>query len=303
MDTKHLITFVNLAETQNYLRVSEKLRYAPSTLAKHSQLLEQELNTKLFERDGNHIVLTVDGKNYLPYVKTLLQDYRNLLDAVSPANSMQGTVTIGGGETLLAGTLKHTIVDYALQYPNIKLAINIICCARVPASLRRGDLDIGFHYLQKDECLPGYQTFPLVQDTVMLVGRHDDPVLQGGTLELSQLRGKDFYLTYEDCCFTAEFRERMQAAGVRPRHEKFFGAVSTNLDCVLCKGGYTLLPESAAMQILKEKEGFAAAFLCGKPFYTWGQILVNNDKYLTRPMQELIHKSKNQVDAMMQVKA
>ena len=128
-------------------------------------------------------------------------------------------------------------------------------------------------------------------------------LFRSGAVQAPQLNGKDFYLTYEDCCFTAEFRERMREAGVHPRHEKFFGAVSTNLDCVLNKGGYTLLPETAAMQILKEKEGFAAAFLWGKPFYTWGQILVNNDKYLTRPMQELIHKSKNQVDAMMRVKA
>ncbi|MEA5134514.1 MAG: LysR family transcriptional regulator [Candidatus Fimivivens sp.] len=294
MDTKHLKTFVMLAETQNYLRASERLRYAPSTLAKHIQLLETELNSKLFERDGNRISLTIDGHAYLPYAKALLRDYRALLDAVSPCNSMQGTVSVGGGETLLAGTLKPAMVGYAMQYPNVSLALHIICCARVPAWLRRGELDIGFHYLQKDEQMPGYITYPLLRDTVMLVGRADDPVMNNGLADYSCLHRKNFFLTYEDCCFTAEFRERMIEAGAEPGREKFFGAVSTNLDCIRSEGGYTLLPKTAADQMLRGSPELATAFLPGKPFYTWGQMLVNSCKYLTRPMQELLQVCEKQ---------
>lgn len=282
------MTFVTLADSQNYLRASEKLRYAPSTLAKHIQLLEDELHAKLFERDGNHIALTDNGKAYLPYAKAMLRDYRELLDAAAPCNSMKGTVCVGGGETLLAGTLEPVMINYAQQYPNVGLALHIICCARVPSWLRSGELDIGFHYLQRDERLPGYITYPLLRDTVMLVGRADDTAMGSGMIDYKELHGKNFFFTYEDCCFTAEFRERMSGAGVEPGKEQFFGAVSTNLDCIRSEGGYTLLPQSAVGQMLRGSSELTAAYLPGTPFYTWGQMLVNSGKYLTRPMQELL---------------
>ena len=39
MDTKHLTTFVKLAQTLNYQKAARSLQYSPSTLFKHVQLL------------------------------------------------------------------------------------------------------------------------------------------------------------------------------------------------------------------------------------------------------------------------
>ena len=45
MDTKQLKTFVVLAKEKNYIKASEILNYAPSTLAKHIHALEAEFST------------------------------------------------------------------------------------------------------------------------------------------------------------------------------------------------------------------------------------------------------------------
>jgi DNA-binding transcriptional LysR family regulator len=89
----------------------------------------------------------------LPYAKAMLRDYRELLDAAAPCNSMKGTVCVGGGENLLAGTLEPVMINYAQQYPNVGWRCTssaapecLLGCAR--------ELDIGFHYLQRDERLP-----------------------------------------------------------------------------------------------------------------------------------------------------
>ena len=53
MDIKQLITFRTLAQEKNYMKTSEKLSYAPSTLAKHIRSLEDELQVQLVEyRNG-----------------------------------------------------------------------------------------------------------------------------------------------------------------------------------------------------------------------------------------------------------
>lgn len=42
MDTKHLKTFITMAQTLNYQETSKILSYAPSTLSKHIESLEKE---------------------------------------------------------------------------------------------------------------------------------------------------------------------------------------------------------------------------------------------------------------------
>ena len=46
--------------------------------------------------------------------------------------------------------------------------------------------------------------------------------------------------------------------------------------------------------MLRGAPELAVAFLPGKPFYTWGQMLINSCKYLTRPMQELLQVCEKQ---------
>ena len=52
MDTKHLTTFVKLAQTLNYQKAARSLQYSPSTLFKHVQLLEEEMGVSLLAKEG-----------------------------------------------------------------------------------------------------------------------------------------------------------------------------------------------------------------------------------------------------------
>ena len=48
MDTKQLLTMITLSQTLYYQKAAEQLQYAPSTLFKHIQMLEQEVGAPLF---------------------------------------------------------------------------------------------------------------------------------------------------------------------------------------------------------------------------------------------------------------
>lgn len=48
MDTKQLLTMITLSQTLNYQKAAEQLQYAPSTLFKHIQMLEQEVGAPAF---------------------------------------------------------------------------------------------------------------------------------------------------------------------------------------------------------------------------------------------------------------
>ena len=75
MDTKQLKTFVVLAKEKNYIKASEILNYAPSTLAKHIHALEAEFSTTFVHFRNGAICLTKDGEIFLPYAKEMLKMY------------------------------------------------------------------------------------------------------------------------------------------------------------------------------------------------------------------------------------
>lgn len=55
MDIKQLLTMITLSQTFNYQKAAEQLQYAPSTLFKHIQMLEQEVGAPLFGKTGRQL--------------------------------------------------------------------------------------------------------------------------------------------------------------------------------------------------------------------------------------------------------
>lgn len=72
MDIKQLITLKTLSVEKNYLKASDKLNYAPSTLSKHIRTLEDELQVQLVEFRNNKIELTENGMKFMKYAEKFL---------------------------------------------------------------------------------------------------------------------------------------------------------------------------------------------------------------------------------------
>lgn len=70
------------------------LGYTQSSITTQIQLLEQELNTRLFDRLGNRVVLTGQGQCFLTYVNQILALASEAKEAVSNSTTFKGTVTI-----------------------------------------------------------------------------------------------------------------------------------------------------------------------------------------------------------------
>ena len=64
MDIKQLLTMITLSQTLNYQKAAEQLQYAPSTLFKHIQMLEQEVGAPLFCKTGRQLALTRQGEAF-----------------------------------------------------------------------------------------------------------------------------------------------------------------------------------------------------------------------------------------------
>ena len=102
MDIKQLVTFAALEQEKSYIKVSERLNYAPSTLAKHIHSLEDELQTRLVEYRGGRIELTADGRKFMGYARELLDIYARLQEEFNRSQAIPGCIRVAGGELIFS---------------------------------------------------------------------------------------------------------------------------------------------------------------------------------------------------------
>ena len=68
MNLNHLYYFRALAKEEHYTRTADMLSITQPSLSHAISMLEQELETNLFEKRGRNVVLTKYGKVFLEYV-------------------------------------------------------------------------------------------------------------------------------------------------------------------------------------------------------------------------------------------
>lgn len=73
MEFRNIETFVRAAELLSFSRTAEELGYSQAAITVQIRQLEEELDTKLFDRVGRHVALTAKGEGFLPYAEEILR--------------------------------------------------------------------------------------------------------------------------------------------------------------------------------------------------------------------------------------
>ena len=87
MTLQQLNDVIAIAETGSFNRAAERLYISQPSLTSAIKELEKELDVILFNRSGKGATLTAEGVNFLPYARSVIMQYRNLLDAYGKAGS------------------------------------------------------------------------------------------------------------------------------------------------------------------------------------------------------------------------
>ena len=65
MEIRQLATFIRVAQFNSFSRAAESLGYSQSAVTVQIRQLEEELDTRLFDRMGKRIALTDTGERFL----------------------------------------------------------------------------------------------------------------------------------------------------------------------------------------------------------------------------------------------
>lgn len=289
MDTKQLTTFVTLAEVKNYIKAAERLNYAPSTLAKHIHSLESELGVKLVEYRENKILLTVDGKRFYGYAVKMLGAYWDAAEEFSSLGEVRGSIRIAGGEPVVGLSLARLFLDFSARYPEVTANVQTTCCARVPGWIRNREVDLGYIHEMEPVENDTYGSVPLFSEPICFLTTVRNPLAQKENVRYGDFNGQKFAFTYDNCCFTAAFRDRMGKERVTPASELFLGSVSAVTSSVLQEDRIALIPHSAVPHL--KGMGLVCLDWKDEPIRPWVQIIYDKNRRLNPAEKELIRQT------------
>lgn len=297
MDTKQLTTFVTLAEVNNYVKAADRLNYAPSTLAKHIHSLEAELGVKLVEYRESKIHLTSDGRRFYSYATKMLDTYWDAAEEFSSLGGIHGVIHIAGGEPIVGFSLARLFLDFSTQYPEVSVNVQTTCCARVPAWIRGREVDMGYIHVMEPIKNDAYISVPLFSEPICFLTTPKNRLAKKAGIFYRDFEGQKFAFTYDNCCFTAAFRERMQKEGVTPASELFLGSVSAVTRSVFQDDRIALIPYSAVPHL--REEGLVRLDWQDEFIRPWIQILYERNRRLNPTEKELIRQTQRFVEDLI----
>lgn len=250
MDIKQLKTFIVLASEQNYIKASEKLNYAPSTLAKHIRALENEFDSTFVVFSNGSIHLTSSGEKFLDYATRMLRVYEEC-ETEFKKDVIKPVISVAGGELMVAYSFGTFFQNYQKDLTTSSIELNTICCAKVPNWLENRECDIGYVQMVDMRDSGNAKVLPLFQEKLCIMTSQNNPLAHASEVNMQDFENSSFAFTYAECCFTSTFRKLMKQSGVHLKSELFLGSVRAVVDSCLRENRLCLIPY-ASLEKIKE---------------------------------------------------
>lgn len=224
MDISCFREFAVLAETKNDWAAAERLFIGQSSLSKHIQTLEKQLDAPLFERTSRKVELMEFGWLMLPYARRIIkvqQEYHTAADRYLHRETE--TLTIASIPVMAQYHITDALLSFQSEWPSVQLHTLEEDTIVIRDALFRGECDLAFFrdsplYLEHD---PDREVqlikIPFYQDTLVAVLPLGHPLAGAGHLELSQLAQENFALIKQESMPYKLCIRACQRAGFSPK--------------------------------------------------------------------------------------
>ena len=203
METEWLRTFIVAAKTENFRETAEQRFITQSTVSKHMQHLEKELQTTLFERQGKQVKLNRIGANFLLQAEKMIATIdEGLQNTASFMDGYTSQLTIGVAPQIANSTLPVIIHTFQQQRPSIQITIELLKSNEIGEAVYAGVVDIGLSKLTSTRDILAVH---LAQEPLQLIA----PMSKRATDALTLLQ-QEIILTYEYAPYWQDIQQVLQ---------------------------------------------------------------------------------------------
>ncbi|MBV4478936.1 LysR family transcriptional regulator [Pseudomonas khavaziana] len=199
LDLRKLRYFLTVAEELHFGRAAIRLHLAQPPLTRQISALEAELGFKLFDRTSRTVTLTAQGRAFLPYARSVLEQVQ-LAQVIAGklAAGTAGQLTLGYVSSIaLSDLFSRAIQAFAQRFPDVQLTLVECASGGLGAQVADGRLDIGLSRLLPKNT--DVQVLSLGEERLVAAVSSDSPLASQAMVSLAQLS------TYPLILFPADY--------------------------------------------------------------------------------------------------
>lgn len=187
--------FVKVIECGGFTRAAEELNYTQSAVSQMIHTLEEELSATLLLRSRGGIELTADGKEYLPYIRSICNAHRELRAKYGEMQGLQeGIIRIGTFTSVSGNWLPPMMKEFKENYPTVQFVLQQGEYTNIGQWIKEGSVDFGFVY---PNAVKGLELEVLFQDYMVAVLPPNHPLAKKESVSLKDLADETYILLDE----------------------------------------------------------------------------------------------------------
>lgn len=286
MDLRLIRTFFKVAELESFTAAANKLGYAQSTVTAQIKLLENDLNTILFERIGKGIFLTKDGRTFLPYAKQLIGMEREIYNIFGSSTKNNGSLIIGAAQSLCNELVPCILEEYKSKYPDVTIKIKFEDSCSFLQMLKQNEIDLAFSIGQQvhsDEFL----SFAQREEQMCFLAAPDYSLAKENKITLEQIKQYPLLLTEKGCTYHTQLMQLAEEHSVSLNIMLESGNMQLLKQFAIKGLGITFLPLTAVEESITKKELIVLPWQ-EKRFHVVSEVLYHKDKYISPVLKSFL---------------
>ena len=244
MTLDQLKYFVAAATYQHIGKAANAVAISPSVISSAIASLEDEFQTKFFEKKGRNIFLTLDGKKMLEKSKGILSEVNNLKSVIKETPlSLEGHFRLGASHFLASTLLAKTWSAIQEKHPALTADLHSMDTGIVVGEVLTGRLDMGICFSPLKH--PNLHDTQIHTGELLVVVGKKNPILKKSQKEQLQFLAEQPAVFHKsasgvDICETHPIFDRM---GFQPKIDQTFDSDAIAVQSLMYSNRWSFVPD------------------------------------------------------------
>lgn len=288
MTLQQLEYILAVNQFRHFAKAAEYCRVTQPTLSAMIQKLEEELDTRIFDRSQQPVCPTPVGIHIIKQAQNILVQANRIKNIIEEEkHSLTGTFKLGILPTVAPYLLPRFFPQLMKKYPDLDIRVVEMKTNDIKKALQTGEIDAGI--VASLAGMEELQQTPLFYEQFFAYVSREDALFNNEVIRTSDLNGEQLWLLDEGHCFRDQLVRFCQMKSARASQLAYhLGSMETFMRMVESGKGVTFIPELAVLQLGDAQKELVRSFAIPCP--TRQVVLLTNKNFIRHTLLEVLVK-------------
>lgn len=288
MTLQQLEYILAVNQFRHFAKAAEYCRVTQLTLSAMIQKLEEELDTRIFDRSQQPVCPTPVGILIIEQAQKILVQANRIKNIIEEEkHSLTGTFKLGILPTVAPYLLPRFFPQLMKKYPDLDIRVIEMKTNDIKKALQTGEIDAGI--VASLAGMEELQQTPLFYEQFFVYVSRKDILFNSEVIRTSDLNGEQLWLLDEGHCFRDQLVRFCQMKSARASQLAYhLGSMETFMRMVESGKGVTFIPELAVLQLGDIQKELVRPFAIPCP--TRQIVMLTNKNFIRHTLLEALTK-------------